>query len=55
MMSIFCEKDASCGALITEMRSLLAKRQKVPIFQRKVAPDQEAFLRNQEKAGYQRN
>ncbi len=27
-MNIFSEKDASCGVLIAEMRSLLTKRQK---------------------------
>jgi hypothetical protein len=29
------EKDANCGVLILKMRSLLAKRQKEPIFRRK--------------------
>ncbi len=38
------KKDVSCGALIAEMRSLLVKRQKVSIFQRKIPMDQEAFL-----------
>ena len=52
VMSIFSEKDASCGALITEMRSLLAKRGKVQIFRREIPVGQEAFLRNYEKAGY---
>jgi hypothetical protein len=55
VISIFGKKDANCGAIISEMRSLLAKRQKEPIFQRKIPADQEAFLKNQEKAGYQRN
>ncbi len=55
VMSIFSEKNASCGALITEMRSLLAKRRKVTIFWRKIPADQDTFLRKQEKAGYQRN
>jgi hypothetical protein len=55
VISIFSEKDASCRALIAEMRSLLAKRRKVPIFRRKIPVDQEVFLRNQEKARYQRN
>jgi hypothetical protein len=45
------KKDASCGALFAEMKSLLAKRQKVPIFQRKIFADRGTFLRNQEKAG----
>jgi hypothetical protein len=49
------KKDASCKALITEMRSLLAKRRKEPLFLRKIPADQEALLRNLEKAGYQRN
>jgi hypothetical protein len=35
------------------MGSLLAKRQKELIFGRKIPVDQEAFLKNQEKAGYQ--
>ncbi len=52
---IHLEKDASCGALILEMRSLLDKRWKEQIFWKKIATDQEAFLKNQEKAGYQRN
>ncbi len=55
VMSIFSEKNASCGGLIAEMRSLLAKRRKVPISRRNIPVDQEAFLKNQEKAGYQRN
>jgi hypothetical protein len=48
-MSIFVKKDNP------EMRSLLAGRQKVPIFWRKILADQEIFLRKQEKAVYQRN
>jgi hypothetical protein len=55
VMSILEIKDANCGVLISKMRSLLAKRRKEPIFQRKIPADQEAFLKNQEKAGYQRN
>ncbi len=39
VMSIFSKKDASCRALIAEMRSLLAKRQKVPISRRKIPAD----------------
>ncbi len=46
VMSILVEKDANCRALISEMRSLLAKRQKEPIFWRKVPADQEALLKN---------
>jgi hypothetical protein len=49
------KKDANCGALISEMGSLLAKRQKEPIFRRKIPADQEALLKNQEKARYGRN
>jgi hypothetical protein len=54
VMSIFKKKDANCGALVSEMRGLLAKRRKEPIFWRKIPADQEAFLKNQEKAGYRR-
>ncbi len=39
VMSIFSKKNASCGALITEMRSLLAQRRKVPFFRRKIPAD----------------
>jgi hypothetical protein len=47
VMSIFKKKkDANCGALISGMRGLLAKRQKKPIFWRKIPADQEAFLKN---------
>jgi hypothetical protein len=46
VMSIFSRKDANCGALILEMRSLLAKRQKVPIFRREIPTDREALLKN---------
>ncbi len=35
VMSIFEKKDANCGALISKMRDLLAKRRKEPIFWRK--------------------
>jgi hypothetical protein len=35
VMSIFKKKDEKCRALILEMRSLLAKRRKEPIFWRK--------------------
>jgi hypothetical protein len=47
VMSIFSKKDANCGALILEMRSLLAKRWKELIFRRKIPEDQEALLKNQ--------
>jgi hypothetical protein len=36
VMSILREKDANCGTLILEMRSLLTKRRKEPIFWRKI-------------------
>ncbi len=36
VMSIFVERNASRGALLLEMGSLLAKRQKVPIFWEKI-------------------
>jgi hypothetical protein len=39
VMSIFSKKDASCGALMSEMRSLPAKRQKEQIFRRKIPAD----------------
>ena len=51
LMSIFL----NCRALILEMRGLLAKRWKEPIFRRKIPADQEALLKNREKAGYRRN
>jgi hypothetical protein len=55
VMSIFKKKNANCGALILRMRGLLAKRQKEPIFRRKIPADQEAFLKNREKARHCRN
>ena len=39
VMSIFSRKSANCGALISEMRGLLAKRRKEPIFRRKIPAD----------------
>jgi hypothetical protein len=54
-MSIFKKKDVNCRVLVLEIRGLLAKRQKEPIFCRKIPANQEAFLKNQEKAKYQRN
>jgi hypothetical protein len=54
-LGLLVEKDANCDVLISEMRSLPAKRQKEPIFPRKIPADQEALLKNQEKARYQRN
>jgi hypothetical protein len=55
VMSILKEKDANCGALVSEMRGLLAKRRKEPFFCRKIPTDCKTFLKNQEKVGYQRN
>jgi hypothetical protein len=46
VMSIFSRKRCKCGALILEMRSLLANRQKEQIFRRKIPADQEALLKN---------
>jgi hypothetical protein len=39
VMSIFKKKDANCGVLISEMGSLLTKRQKKLIFWRKIPAD----------------
>jgi hypothetical protein len=55
VMSFLRKKDANYGALVLEMRGLLAKRWKEPIFWRKIPMDQEAFLKSREKAGYRRN
>jgi hypothetical protein len=45
VMSIFSGRRCKLrGVLIKEKRSLLAKRQKVPVFWRKIPADQEAFL-----------
>jgi hypothetical protein len=46
VVSIFKKKDANCGALVSEMRGLVAERRKEPIFRRKIPMDQEAFLKN---------
>ncbi len=46
VMSILRKRDANRGALISEMRGLLSKRQKEPIFWRKIPADREAFLKN---------
>jgi hypothetical protein len=54
VMSIFSKKNANCGALISEMRSLLAKRRKEPIFRIKIPVDQEVFFKNREKARHQK-
>ncbi len=55
VMSILREKNANCGALFSEMRSLLTKERKELIFFRKIPADCKTFLKNQEKVGYQRN
>jgi hypothetical protein len=55
IMSIFSSKNANCRALILEMRSLLSKRRKEPIFRKKIPAGQEAFLKNRGKARYRRN
>jgi hypothetical protein len=44
VMSIISRKR--CKLLISEMRGLLAKRQKEPIFWRKIPADREVFLKN---------
>ncbi len=46
VMSIIKKKDANCGALISEIRGLLAKKRKEPIFWKKIPADREAFLKN---------
>jgi hypothetical protein len=40
VMSIYCKKDAVCGALILGTRSFLTKRQIIPISQKKVPAEQ---------------
>jgi hypothetical protein len=45
LMSIFKKKRCKL-ALVSEMRGLLAKRRKEPIFWRKIPTNQEAFLKN---------
>ncbi len=55
VMSIFKRKNANCGALFLEMRGLLAKERKEPIFCREFPADCKTFLKKQEKVGYQRN
>jgi hypothetical protein len=52
MRAFLREKNANCGALVSEMRGLLAKERKEPIFCRKIPADRETFLKNQEKVGY---
>ncbi len=46
VMSIFEKKDANCGTQVLEIRGLLTKRQKEPIFQRKKPADCKAFHKN---------
>jgi hypothetical protein len=55
VMSIYCKKDAVCGALTLGTRSFLTKKQIIPMSQRKITADQKTFLRKKEKASYQRN
>jgi hypothetical protein len=55
VMSIFKKKSANCEALFLEMRGLLAKERKEPIFCRKFPADRETFLKKREQVGYQRN
>ncbi len=55
IMSIFKKKNANCGALVSEMRGLLAKERKEPIFCRKFPTNHETFLKIGEKVGYQKN
>ncbi len=54
VMSIFFFFSANCRALFSEMRGLLAKERKEPIFCRKIPADHKTFLKKQEKVGYQR-
>ncbi len=44
VMSIFKKKSANRGALFSEMRGLLAKERKEPIFCRKFPANHETFL-----------
>jgi hypothetical protein len=46
VMSIFKKKSANCGALVLEMRGLLTKRWKEPIFCIKIPADHKTFLKN---------
>jgi hypothetical protein len=39
IMSILKKKDVNCRALVSEMRGLLTKRRKEPIFWRKIPAD----------------
>ncbi len=39
VMRIFKKKDVNCEALVSEIRGLPPKRQKEPIFQRKIPTD----------------
>jgi hypothetical protein len=55
-MSIFSKKKCKLrSAYRGNEKPSCQKRQKVPIFRRKIPAYQEAFLRNQEKARFQRN
>ena len=55
VMSIFKKKSANCGALFLEIRGLLAKERKEPIFCSKFPTNRKTFLKKQEKVQYQRN
>jgi hypothetical protein len=50
--SIFFERNAICGALILDMRSLLAIRRKVLSFWRKILTNQETSLTKLKKVGH---
>jgi hypothetical protein len=52
VMSNLRKKSAYCGALFSEMRGLLAKEWKEPIFCRKLPTVRKTFLKKQEKVGY---
>ncbi len=49
VMSIFKKKNANCRALVLGMRGLLAKRQKEPIFCRKIPADRKNFSQKSRK------
>ncbi len=55
VMSIFKKKRCKLRSASLGNERFFAKRRKEPIFWRKIPADQEAFLKNQEKARYQRN
>jgi hypothetical protein len=55
VMSVFSKKRCKLQSANLRNEKLLAKRRKEQIFRRKIPADQEAFLKNQEKARYQKN